>query len=298
MNKICAIVVTYNRKDILKDCITSILSQSIPVDIMIIDNASTDGTKAALKDWILEKKITYYNMKKNLGGAGGFYYGIKKAVLLSYEYVWIMDDDTIPDNDAAGQLYKAACELDNHFGFLASTVFFNENELCQMNRPGISRQWYSMKKYNYIQKGLINLEYASFVSLLIKSDVIKNVGLPLKEFFIWNDDYEFTTRISKMYDNYLVCNSVVKHKMKENKMADILIDSPDRIARHFYGYRNAFYVAKRDGIKCVVKYILSILELLYKIIFSSISLKGKRCYIVIKGVLAGIIFHPKVEYLD
>ena len=289
---------TYNRINLLKECITSILSQSLPVDIMIIDNASTDGTKAELKDWILRKEIIYYNTKKNLGGAGGFYYGVKKAVLLSYEYVWLMDDDTLPVNDTVEQLYKAACELDNHFGFLASTVFFNENELCQMNRPGISRQWYSMKKYYCLKKGLINLEYASFVSLLIRADVIKNVGLPLKDFFIWNDDYEFTTRISKVYDNYLVCNSIVIHNMKENKMANILVDSPDRIERHFYGYRNAFYVAKRDGKKYVVKYILLILELLHKIIFSSIDLKWKRCHIVIKGVFAGIIFNPQIEYLD
>lgn len=297
MSNICAVVVTYNRKELLKECITALLSQSTLVDVMIIDNASTDGTEQELETWKSKGQIQYYNTGSNLGGAGGFHYGIKKAMMGSYEYLWIMDDDTIPRVDTAEQLNKAAAMLDNQFGFLNSTVFFNDKELCEMNRPGISSEWYDMKKYHYIQNGLINVRYASFVSLFLRTEVVKRVGLPIKEFFIWNDDYEYTTRISKLYDNYMVCASVVHHKMKTNQSTNILTEESDRISRYYFNYRNGFYVAKRDGKKAVAKHFLTIMELLCKIIFGKTRYKGKKCWIVLKGTLAGIGFCPKVEYI-
>ncbi|MDE7089386.1 MAG: hypothetical protein K2O54_04640, partial [Prevotella sp.] len=222
---------------------------------------------------------------------------IKKAMRQSYEYLWLMDDDTFVCQDAAERLYDAAGILKNRFGFLASTVFFNENELCEMNRPGVSNKWYSMEKYQYMKAGLINIQYASFVSLFLRTEVVEQIGLPLKEFFIWNDDYEYTTRISKLYDNYLVCNSVVEHKMKLNQTTDILTDHSERIARYFYNYRNGFYVAKRDGKKAVVRYILGSIMILGKIIFGQSGLKGRKCWIVLKGLVAGMVFRPQVEYI-
>ncbi len=297
MNNICAVVVTYNRKELLQGCIRALMAQSIPVDIMVVDNASTDGTKDVLTEWIRDKKIIYYNTGDNLGGAGGFYCGIKKAMRQSYEYLWLMDDDTFARHDAAKQLYDAALILKNEFGYLASTVFFNEKELCEMNRPGVSSKWYSMEKYQFMKKGLINIYYASFVSLFLRTEVVEQVGLPLKEFFIWNDDYEYTTRISKLYENYLVCDSVVEHKMKLNQTTDILTDHSERIERYFYNYRNGFYIAKRDGHKAVIRYILTALLVLSRILFGKSRLKGKKCRIVIKGMMTGIWFHPEVEYI-
>ena len=148
-----------------------------------------------------------------------------------------------------------------------------------------------------MQKGLLNIRYASFVSLFLRTDVVCEVGLPIKEFFIWNDDYEYTTRISKRFDNYMVCDSIVEHRMNANRTTDILTEQNGRIERYFYNYRNGFYVAKRDGAKEVAKFCLAMLELLRKIIFGKTSEKGKKCRVVLKGFFAGMFFSPKVEYV-
>lgn len=297
MNNICAVVVTYNRKDLLKECMMALLAQETGVDVMVIDNASTDGTEQMLEPLIDGQRIQYYNTGSNLGGAGGFHFGMKKAMEGAYEYLWVMDDDTIPREDAVEKLLKAAGLLKNRFGFLCSTVFFNENELCEMNRPGVAKGWYDMKKYQYMQKGLLNVRYASFVSLFVRTEVVQKVGLPLKEFFIWNDDYEYTTRISKKYDNYMVCDSVVEHRMKTNQTTNILTESSGRIDRYFYNYRNGLYVARRDGAKELGKYLLMVAELLFKILLGNTGDKGKKCSVVLKGVAAGFTFAPKVEYV-
>ena len=108
MNKTVAIVVTYNRKDILKNNIESLLNQKgAECDMLVVNNASTDGTEEmVLRDYNMDQVI-YCNTGANLGGAGGFEYGVGKAAELGYEYIWIMDDDTWPSDTALIELVKA-----------------------------------------------------------------------------------------------------------------------------------------------------------------------------------------------
>lgn len=119
MNRIAAVVTTYNRLPLLKENIESLLSQSFSkLDIIIVNNNSTDGTEEYVLS-LNNDKIKYYNTGANLGGAGGFAFGVKKALELGYDYAWLMDDDTIPDNTALEFLIKSAQHLNNKFSFLA-----------------------------------------------------------------------------------------------------------------------------------------------------------------------------------
>ena len=96
-NDIVAIIVTYNRKELLKESILSLFQQTYQnFSIYIIDNASTDGTYEYINDMLDNDRLYYFNTGKNLGGAGGFSFGIKEAVQNGFSYLWIMDDDTLP----------------------------------------------------------------------------------------------------------------------------------------------------------------------------------------------------------
>ena len=96
MNSIIAVIVTYNRKELLKENMEALINQSYKeFDILVVDNASTDGTFEYIKRLVNDNDfISYFNTGKNLGGAGGFSLGIKEACLKGYEKIWIMDDDT------------------------------------------------------------------------------------------------------------------------------------------------------------------------------------------------------------
>ena len=125
-NNIVAVIVTYNRKKLLLECINSLLKQeNISCDIIVIDNKSTDGTETAIKS-LASEKIRYINTGTNLGGAGGFNFGIKKAVEFGYDYVWLMDDDCIPKSTALFKLNEAGKKYKN-FGFLSSKVLWIDN---------------------------------------------------------------------------------------------------------------------------------------------------------------------------
>ncbi|MEE0404338.1 glycosyltransferase, partial [Megasphaera elsdenii] len=120
MKTVAAIVVTYNRKNLLLENIKHLLDQNKKdiLDIIIIDNASTDGTREALNKFIVNQKIIYKNTGANLGGAGGFQFGIRYAAEYGYDFVWIMDDDCMPKPDALEKLLTADKKLNHTYGFL------------------------------------------------------------------------------------------------------------------------------------------------------------------------------------
>jgi len=300
--EVAAIIVTYNRKLLLIECIEALKQCVDKVDIYIIDNASTDGTYEALCYLIDSKEIKYYNTNKNIGGAGGFNYGIKQAAVAGeYSYFWLMDDDTIPTPVALRELLDAADLLQNHFGFLCSYVEWIDGSPCLMNIPDINKNWYSNKnniwvsEIDSIQKGLLCVERATFVSFFVRYKVVKEIGLPIKEFFIWGDDTNYSYRISREYPSYLVSKSVVMHKMNSNTQANIFTDDSSRLSRYTYAYRNRFYNAK-------VKHI--IFKFLYRFLrdFILIGLKAKdnklkRWFVMCKGFIQGIMFNPQIEYI-
>lgn len=222
--KIIALIVTYNRKELLIESIDALLNQTYSVyKIIIIDNNSTDGTEKLFDaDGIYcNSSIKYYQLPKNCGGAGGFHEGFKIAMKdTKFDYLWIMDDDVIPDKDALENLIKDSRLLTDkgeNFSYIASSVYGLQNEL--MNVPVVlttPEQEGSYPDWNkYLKFGLIKIEVATFVSLMIKRSAIEKIGLPIKEYFIWGDDSEYTQRLNKYYGRaYLSGNSRVLHKRK------------------------------------------------------------------------------------
>src|SRR4028119_143552 len=95
---VAAVVVTYNRKQLLLECIDALLSQTRSLDkIILIDNACTDGTPEILREkgYLDNAYIDYMRLPENIGGAGGFHEGIKRGYEVGYDWLWLMDDDTI-----------------------------------------------------------------------------------------------------------------------------------------------------------------------------------------------------------
>ena len=100
--KTATVVVTFNRKNLLKECLDSLLNLSEkPDSIIIVDNNSSDGTEEMLKENYLENKIfDYLRLRENSGGAGGFYYGMKRAYEKNFDWLWLMDDDVVAEKNA------------------------------------------------------------------------------------------------------------------------------------------------------------------------------------------------------
>ena len=245
MEQIAAVVVTYNRKELLLQCIQHLLAQQGAVcDVLVVDNASTDGTAQALEQ-MASPRLFYRNTGENLGGAGGFHFGMRWAVEAGYDYVWIMDDDSLPQPRALAELWAAHEQLNGEYGWLSSRCLWTDGELCPMN---VQRVTPYKDLAEPVQK-LAPVQMASFVSLFLKASVIKTVGLPLRQFFIWTDDWEYTRRISRVLPCYAVWDSTVVHAMKSKTIVNIATDVPERMFRYRYFYRNDVYLYRREGLK-------------------------------------------------
>ena len=292
-NKIVAIVVTYNRKNLLLECVDALNKQeNVSCDIIIVDNNSTDGTQSAIKDLNIEN-INYFNTGENLGGAGGFNFGMRKAVELGYEYAWLMDDDCIPSKTALLELKKANEKYKN-LGFLSSKVIWKDNTICVMN---VQRQT-MYKNINYNNDIDTKILMASFVSCFIPVKIILEVGLPIKDFFVWTDDWEYTRRITKKYNAFYIPKSIVIHKTEFNIGANIVNTKKDRINRFFYLYRNEVYLYRREFIVGWLYIFIRVFYHLAKIIFMAKDNKLKRIYQLFKGTLIGLFFYPKIENFE
>ena len=194
---IAAVIVTFDRLSLLKDALDAVINQTRKLDlIIIVDNNSTDGTR----QWLLglaesRSDIVLVLLDKNFGGAGGFHYGIKKAFELGADWIWTMDDDSLPEPYALERLID--CGIINagkdvrNVGFLASRVNWKDGTPHLMNVPGPFRADASGQEP---LQGLTRISYASFVSILLNRFAIAQAGLPIKEFFIYCDDVEYTRR--------------------------------------------------------------------------------------------------------
>lgn len=297
MTETVAVVVTYNRKELLKDCIMAICNQTYKVDIIVIDNNSTDGTDKLLNELsnsYCHSNIKHINTHKNLGGAGGFAFGVKEAVKAGYKFVWLMDDDCEPKKDCLEILMKACSRLNGNFGFLASKVLWKDQSICKMNIP---RRTLS-KSITKFEEGLYDIKIASFVSLLIPTSVVKAVGLPIKDFFIWVDDWEYTKRISKKFNSYYVGTSVVVHKTLHNNGPDISTESEDKLSRFYYMYRNSVFYYKQEGLYGYIYLFLRNIKHIINVLIKAPNCKRKRCSIIIESTREGMGFNPEIEYAD
>ena len=321
--RIAAVIVTYNRRDKLQRCIDAVMrqrfrqqcgrfrrnaagtgSEEFPdvsddtPDIIVVDNNSTDGTgelfvgdDAAYSD----ERIRYYNTGLNTGGAGGFCCGLRLAAKLGYEYAWLMDDDCIPAETALEILLEAAEEIGDGFGFLSGKVIWRDGSLCRMN---IQRKTLT-KNVRDFARPIIKVEMSSFASLLVPIKVVRDVGLPLRKFIIWTDDWEFTRRISRKYPCYLVTGSIVLHDMETNTRADIVTSQGDRIGRFRYLYRNDVYLYRREGLRGFAYEAARLTAHLCRLALSrnTAGEKLRKAIIILGSTAEGLSFHPEPERL-
>ncbi len=278
--RVTALVVTYNRKDLLVECLNAIKAQTVPVGrIVVIDNASTDGTPELFADggeFCGKGLIDYRRMSSNLGGAGGFNAGLKAAHETGCGWVWLMDDDCIPYPETLQGLLEGVGAVAKNDGrepsFVASSVYGPQSE--PMNVPTVDSRpsgngyadWYMN-----LHEGLVKIESATFVSLLINDKAIEKLGLPIASFFIWGDDSEYTTRLTHHFGPaYLVGSSKVLHKRANAKSLDIQNENDQKRIANFHNlYRNnlivsRFHHGKKASAKAVIVNLINSVKCLAK----------------------------------
>lgn len=294
INNVCAVVVTYNRLEMLQDAIAALRRQHYPCDILIINNGSTDGTKEYLDK---ESGINVIH-QENTGGAGGFHTGMKIACEHGYEFVWVMDDDVIMSDDALEVLINDYIRLANceNIGFLCSKIISEHKDNVNIPIIDFSPNSSGYPDWGkYLENGIIRVKGTSFVSVLIPTKKIYDLGLPYKEYFIWGDDTEYTLRLSSKYRGFLSSKSLVVHRRIGNVTISIDSMNDKNRIRMFRKYvrntihYNAKIYSRKKAFNRIIEYSIKTINLLLKGDFY-------KAKIVFLGIIDYFTFNPTIKY--
>lgn len=240
--KIAAVVVTYNRKELLRKNLAALKGQTRPVDhVLVVNNASTDGTEKMLSTEFPEVEVL--TLPENQGGAGGFHEGMKHAHAAGYDWLWLMDDDTFPRPGALAALLEGAALPEK-------PVILASRQLTPEGRPHPTAgfvnptDWRRLAAWWRYRPRYRPVRWALFTSVLIRRDVIDRHGLPKKRFFIWEDDLEYTARVLKREWGFQARDSEVVHASASKPY----VSATTGENRVFYGVRNRIWVLKSPAL--------------------------------------------------
>ncbi len=201
MEKAIAVIVTYNRLALLCECITALQKQTRKPDaILVVNNGSTDHTE----QWLQSQKDLFFITQKNVGSGGGFNTGINWAFSHNYTWIWCMDDDGYPKEDALENILAAETET------LAL------RNCAVINREDKKSFVWKTKHYTTIDEvdtKLIKGIGHPFNGTMIHRNIVERVGLPKPKLFLWGDESEYYYRITKTnkIPVYTVADSIHYH---------------------------------------------------------------------------------------
>jgi rhamnopyranosyl-N-acetylglucosaminyl-diphospho-decaprenol beta-1,3/1,4-galactofuranosyltransferase len=239
---VAAVVVTYNRRELLLESLAALHAQTRPLDaVIVVDNASTDDSAAAVRTRFPRVQLAV--LARNTGGAGGFAYGLALALAGPAELIWLMDDDTVPEPGALAALLDAR----DHQpaappALIASRVVWTDGRPHPMNTPRPKPFATRAERAAATAAGCVPIRSASFVSILVDAAACRDRGLPKADYFLWNDDFEFTTRLLRGRAGWLCPASVVVHKTATFGSTDA-----DPGQRFFYEVRNKIWTLRASA---------------------------------------------------
>jgi len=209
--RLAAVVVTHNRAAEVTRTVARLLAE--PVDhVLVVDNASTDDTLARLAA-IAEARLEVSAAGANLGGAGGFERGMRRAVAAwDPDWLVLMDDDARPEAGAIARFRALAPELEGIEG-LAAAVRYPDGAICEMNRPSVNPFWhlgaflrtlagggragFHVDDAAYGAAGPRAVDACSFVGVFLARAAVRRAGYPDGRLFLYGDDVLYTLRLSR-----------------------------------------------------------------------------------------------------
>lgn len=279
--KIGAVIVTYNRKELLLKTIEKLNEQTRKLDsIFIIDNCSPDQTYEYLidnkilnhvqnpyfeHDVYIQKdgNIIYVRLPENSGGAGGFHEGVKFAVNDNCDWIWLMDDDIYPDQNALNEFEKFINSSEEEICALMGTRYFNN---VPFSFESVVHNFSLCSLTEFKEKTVTETELLSnlpvrildypFEGPLLNASKIKEIGLPNKEFFIIGDDTDYALRLNKLGKSYIL------PQVKLFRMINPFPEVENGFNfdwKKYYTIRNTIYINKIYGKNFSVKYIRTFL---------------------------------------
>ena len=211
--RVVAVVVSYNRRDLVLETLEAVRDQEpAPAEVLLVENASTDGTAEAVRAAFPDVRVL--DLPRNTGGAGGFALGVAAALRSGADLVWLLDDDGVAKPGALAALLAARADYRGPTppAAVASKAVWVDGRIHRMNVPRRRRGAALADVRLAREVGCTPMRTSSFCSVLVDAEVARAEALPIADYFLWNDDFEYTARILRSRVGLFCPKSVVVHK--------------------------------------------------------------------------------------
>lgn len=262
--RVLALVVTYNRLNFLKRCLSFLENQNRKINqILVVNNNSNDGTQQYLET---KKNIKVIN-QENTGSAGGWHTGIEYGLKNDFDYIWMMDDDGYPDKNSLKNLLNSFTESHS----CISSVVLNENlnnllvfpipKLNNYNNPVIFSLFRKFKKLSTFKDNLIQFySYANlFNGSLVCIKSIKKIGNINKNYILYGDEVDYFYRLRKIGKVVTCLKSFHFHP-------DVTKRPINRNSAYYY-LRNSIILNFKYFDKPLLRSILNLIVLIFRLIY-------------------------------
>ncbi|MHB8692807.1 MAG: glycosyltransferase [Solirubrobacteraceae bacterium] len=254
---VCAVICTFNKRELLLECLDALAAQTDKLDrVIIVDNASNDGTLTAIAGSEAARalnRVDYIELAENAGASGGFAEAIAQALAEEHDWIWVIDNDCMPAPDALAQLLASEKASDPSTVALCTATRSVDGHL-QTEYRGAYRDGRPIPFGEEVYaEPAVRLGYAAFAGLLVRADAVRHVGTPKPEFFLWIEDLEWCIRLGQRGDIWLIPASEILHKDGNPQIPHGLLSylrrslrgQPDtEIWKHVLAFRNMSWVRR------------------------------------------------------
>lgn len=285
--KVCVVLVTYNRLTCLKKVLQGIAEQTYPVSrVFIFDNNSSDGTNDYLEQQGF-KVITQasqlaqipaeqfgicFRSSENLGGAGGFANAINMAKDLPSNYLWIMDDDVYPESDCLAQLLAKIQENKVQAAIPSRNDENYQDLVCLDIDFSDFRKFWTWWRKKPAQYPLTKEQYfvadMPFEGPLLKTELVRTIGIPEQGFFLEYDDSDYAQRILQHSKIVYVTNAILHRQLAKKNPGNTKSSHAPYTWRMYYTLRNNIIFDRRYGKNWAVRHVSPRLLLLQTLLIA------------------------------
>jgi GT2 family glycosyltransferase len=220
--KVDIIILNYNGKEDTLECLRSL--QALEYDnvrLTLVDNGSSDGSAIAVEENFPE--VNLIKSRENLRFAGGNNLALKKSIDEDFDYALLLNNDTTVKQDFLSKLVETA-EPDPDIGLTAGKMYYYDFPDTLWFAGGKANVKFAYMRHFGIGKkddgtfdNACTVSFLNGACLLIKIDVLKQIGLLDEDFFLYGEDLDFCIRAQKAgFKLYYQPDSVIWHKVSKS----------------------------------------------------------------------------------
>ena len=282
---VAAIVLAFSREEDLKNVVHHLKNQTKQLDEIIV---VFQGTSPTILAWLKAQTGITLVQQGNFGTAGGFTSAIKLVIEKGHQWAWLFDDDAVPELDAFEEMAKCKHFDSQKTGYLASVVVRPDRSVYMSPAAVEHNLWYG----TVLEDGCVPVMSATWIGCLVSMQSIRDFGLPMEAYFMYDEDSEYTARVSRSRQSFCVLRSVTVHHQKG--YFDPFNNKVDMFKHGLY-VRNHFATLRLEP-KPLWKKTLKIWHWFFKNALEIIT--GKVPLKTVGPLFNGLLFfRPKIKYL-